>query len=347
MKKVQIVLLLGGGILFVMLVRRTGVDAIAGQVAQTGWTFLWVLGCDLLLETLHTIGWRHCFLPEERKIPWFDFFLCRKAGVAINVLTPTATMGGEAVKAMLVRRWVSFREGIASVVVDKLAFAIGQAVFLAAGLVPLFALVLESPRQRLVASLFMALWVSGLVAFWWLQRRGLFGRGLRAFRKLLRVAADNGLPERAEALDERIVCFLRERPGELVVSAGIHALAQCLRVAQFWLILRAFGFDPGLLEGFAMATGFVFIEATLFVVPARLGVFEGGNLLVFTTLGYAASTGLAVAFVLRISEMTSLLLGLYAFARARSYAATRPGENSPNTGDPAHAEWQDRRAGRL
>ena len=213
MKKVQIVLLLGGGILFAMLVRRTGVDAIAGQVAQTGWTFLWVLGCDLLLETLHTIGWRHCFLPEERKIPWFDFFLCRKAGVAVNVLTPTATMGGEAVKAMLVRRWVSFREGIASVVVDKLAFAIGQAIFLAAGLVPLFALVLESPRQRLVASLFMALWVSGLVAFWWLQRRGLFGRGLRAFRKLLRVAADNGLPERAEALDERIVCFFAGAPG--------------------------------------------------------------------------------------------------------------------------------------
>jgi len=50
--------------------------------------------------------------------------------VAVNVLTPTATVGGEVVKGMLVRRWMPLSEGFASVMIDKLTFALGQATSL-------------------------------------------------------------------------------------------------------------------------------------------------------------------------------------------------------------------------
>lgn len=270
---------------------------------------------DVLIDVLHTRGWRRCFLPEARRVPALDFFLCRKAKVAVNTLTPTATLGGEAVKALLVRPWVSPREAFAAVLIDKLTFALGQAAFLAAGLFPLFHGVLLRPGERATAIAILTLWLAGLLAFVALQRGGLFGLGARTLRAAVGARFSEQLSERVVAVDQRISGFLRERVADVVASVFLHSAAQALRIVQCWLALRGLGFDPGLVDCLTMAAGFVFIEATLFLVPAKLGVFEGGNLLVFAMLGFDASTGLAVAFVLRISDLVSLLQGLAAFVR--------------------------------
>jgi hypothetical protein len=58
----------------------------------------------------------------------------RTAGVAVNQLTPTASVGGDFVKAGLVRRWVPVTDGFASVMVDKLTFALGETIFVVVGL---------------------------------------------------------------------------------------------------------------------------------------------------------------------------------------------------------------------
>ena len=315
MRRLQLALLVVGTILFVLVVRRAGSAEIVEKILQVGWYFAAILLADLMLDLLHTMGWRRCFLPEARRIPILDLFLCRKAGVAINTLTPTATLGGEAVKAILVRRWVSLREASAAVLIDKLAFALGQAVFLGFGLFPLFQSVLRGPTERATAITILALWTGGLLAFVALQRTGLFGRGARALRAAFGFRLGEEVPNRVAALDDRISGFLRDRLADVVASLLFHAVAQAIRIAQFWLALRGLGFEPELVECFTLAAGFVFVEATLFLVPGKLGVLEGGNLLAFTMLGFDASTALAVAFVMRISDLVALLPGLVAFVR--------------------------------
>lgn len=60
--------------------------------------------------------------------------IARTAGVAVNLLTPTASVGGDFVKAGVVRRWVPVTDGFASVMVDKLTFAHGDTIFVVVGL---------------------------------------------------------------------------------------------------------------------------------------------------------------------------------------------------------------------
>ncbi len=52
----------------------------------------------------------------------------------------------------------------------------------------------------------------------------------------------------------------------------------------------------------------------MFLVPAKLGVFEGGNALIFSRLGYTATEGIIVSFTMRLSELASALVGLGALA---------------------------------
>lgn len=217
-------------------------------------------------------------------------------------------------KAILVRRWVSLREVSASVLIDKLAFAVGQAVFLGFGLAPLFQSVVRGPTERVTRSRSSP---SGSAVCWRSSRcndtgssaavRRLFGpirppsrRGSPQARSGTR-RTHFRIPSRSAAGRRHVRSRARGRPSD----PRRTVLARTPRPR-----LRA-----GVVECFTLATGFVFVEATLFLVPAKLGVLEGGNLLAFTMLGYDASTGLAVAFVMRISDLVALLPGLAAFAR--------------------------------
>jgi len=51
-----------------------------------------------------------------------------------------------------------------------------------------------------------------------------------------------------------------------------------------------------------------------FWVPGRIGAQEAGRVLVFTTFGFSAATGLAVALIVRLNQLAVAALGLAAFA---------------------------------
>ena len=66
-------------------------------------------------------------------------------------------------------------------------------------------------------------------------------------------------------------------------------VAQFARVPQYYFAMSALGLDPSPATCFTTAAGLVFMEATMFLIPAKLGVFESGNALIFSRLGYAAA----------------------------------------------------------
>jgi hypothetical protein len=122
------------------------------------------------------------------------------------------------------------------------------------------------------------------------------------------------LPGEAAAFDTQVSDFLATRRRELGISTLLHVAAQFVRVPQYYFAMSALGLDPSPATCFTTAAGLVFMEATMFLIPAKLGVFEGGNALIFSRLGYDAAEGIIVSFAMRLSEMASALLGLLALA---------------------------------
>src|SRR5439155_658056 len=67
-------------------------------------------------------------------VPFGALFSARLAGEAFNLTTPTASVGGEAVKAWLIRHHAPLEEALPSVIVAKTTITIAQGLLLIAGL---------------------------------------------------------------------------------------------------------------------------------------------------------------------------------------------------------------------
>src|SRR5262249_19248208 len=68
------------------------------------------------------------------------------------------------------------------------------------------------------------------------------------------------------------------------------------------------------------------IDGALFFVPGQVGAQEGGKVLIFTALGFTATTGLTVGVALRLNQVALILLGLATLAALNRRARKGGGE---------------------
>ena len=101
MRRLQFLLLLLGVGLFIYVVQKAGLGRILFGLRLVGWSFAGIFALELVIDLLHSEAWRWCFPAGPSAVSRFDAVLARTAGVAVNVLTPTATVGGEVVKGIL------------------------------------------------------------------------------------------------------------------------------------------------------------------------------------------------------------------------------------------------------
>jgi hypothetical protein len=330
MRRLQLLLLLVGVALFAFVVHKAGLDQIVSGLRSVGWSFLWIFAIELAIDALHSEAWRWCMPGAGEGVSRLNTLLARTAGVAVNVLTPTASVGGEVVKGMLLRRWVPLADGFASVMVDKLTFAIAQALFLCVGIIAVLAGLSLSGTERAAAVAGLGIWIVAVIAFFVLQRAGIFRVGVGIVRSLFGgTAMIDRLPGQVSAFDLRVTTFLNGHQRDLACSVGLHLVAQFARVPQYYVVMSALGLEPTAAMCFTTAAGLVFMEATMFLIPAKVGVFEGGNALIFTRLGYTVADAIVVSFTLRLSELASALLGLLALAYLHF---TPEGEMAPDEG---------------
>jgi len=301
------------------LVWQIGPAALAAEMRQLSWRLGLVMLPQALVSLLDAVGWRYTFLT--RLPPLGTLVAARLAGEAVNDTTPTATLGGEPVKAwMVTRAGVSMEEGLASVIITKTAFVAAQLGFLGLGL----ALVgwRLHPNRALIASMafLLAVGTVAVAGFAWIQQRGLFSRGGRVLR-WLGIDATGRLAE----LDALLRTYYRSRPDRFALAVLFHFLGWAAGSLEVWLALHALAQPVDLATALvieAFATG---VRSASFLVPAAVGVQEGGLVAIFVGLGLPPGTGLAFGLVRRIREATWSALGYAVLAAWRGFRVPAKG----------------------
>jgi putative membrane protein len=286
-----------------------------------GWAAPLVLLPEVLVLIFDTQGWRIVMPPEMReRIPFTSLYLSRMAGESLNAVTPTATVGGEPVKAHLLRRFgVAGSEAMASVVLARTALVVSQSMFVAAGTIALLAH-LGYARLAAVGLLAQLVLLAGFtMALVRLQRRGL---ATAAWRALHRLAPGSHLLTRFEqaavTIDRRLDDFHRlERPA-FVRATAWHLGAWVLGVWEVQLIAWLIGAPVGFLEAFLIESLAQPIRAAAIVVPGALGVQEWGGMWLCTTLGMPEPQAVTLWLLKRARETVFDLVGL-AYLGKRTY----------------------------
>jgi uncharacterized protein (TIRG00374 family) len=313
-RTLQLGLVLLGIALFATLIRSVGVQRLAADLRGFGVAIVGVIAFELLIDACNTAAW-FAILRPGAAAGFGLLFWVRQAGVAINQLTPTATVGGELAKAGILRSRIPASTTAASLVATRMSYALGQAVLVLLGLSAVLARTRATPDLAGAIVVAFAVTVGGVLGFLWLQHRGIFATASASLRRL---GIAHTLAERlhagATALDANLADIYRNRPGAFAWSLAWHVVGQLVGLVQLAFILAALGTPTPIATCLALEAFSLVLDSAAFLVPGRIGVQEAGRVLVFTTFGFEAATGLAVAVIVRLNQLAVAALGLAALA---------------------------------
>jgi uncharacterized protein (TIRG00374 family) len=312
MRAAKAILLVLGITLLAVLVYRVGTEPILETLRRLAWwQFALVCLPYAAIMAADTLGWRFAFARD--RAPFWRLFGARMAGEALNVVTAVGAVGGEAAKAWLVRRDVTYEESVPSIVIAKTTITMAQAVFLLAGLglawrtLPVGTDVLRVMMWLLVVE------VVAVGGFAGVQVSGLVGRGGRVL-KMFGVIKDAAY---AETLDRTLRDYYRTEWRRFGLSLSFHLVGWLLGALEAFIILWALGLSVPLATATIIEAFGSGVRFATFLVPASLGPSEAANAAAFAALGLGAGAGLAFSFVRRARQAVWIVLGLAVLAVMR------------------------------
>ncbi len=304
-------LLLGLGLLAFVVV-QVDLSAVLTHVGTLGWGMAAVLFVYFLAFLADTFSWQLLVKPVRLEWRWlYALWKVRMVGAAVNRLTPLIGLGGEAVKAVLLKKvhGVDFTEGIASLIVAKTTNLIALMVFLAGGLIVTFSLERMPQGYETVIYAGFAVLAIGIATVFAIQRAGLssaLGGWLSRCRYGRRLA---GLVHHIERLDERLIeSYSRDR-ARFGLAFLLTLANWMLGVVELYLIFWFFGNPVSMAEAWAIEAIFELVRAGAFFIPAGIGAQEAALVLIVAPITGQPSLGLAVALVRRAREVVWIIWG--------------------------------------
>jgi uncharacterized protein (TIRG00374 family) len=313
---------LAGALIVIWLVWEIGVATLVNELRKLSWRLPLILLPQVVTNLFKTEAWRLAF-PRGR--PSFRLlFPVRLAGEAVNESTPTATMGGDALKAYLLVRagaGVPIEEGFVSIVVAKTALVGSLAAFIGVAFVLAWAFGDVSSSMLTLLGVLSAYMAASTWGFMWAQRRGMFRMGGRA---LAWIGLGDRIAVGAERLDADLGWYYRERRRQAVAVFLLSLVGWATGALETWLMLFLLESPVSLLTALIIEGGATGVRAVGFLIPGSIGILEGGLVGIFAMLGLGSGTGLAFGIARRFREGAWILAGYVCLAVMRGPKTPAP-----------------------
>lgn len=304
--------LLGIALLF-FLIWEIGTQDLLHRLVALGWRAPLMLWPFALISAID--GWAWSFtLPRDgpRRPSLLSLSMIRLAGESVNNLTPTAYLGGEPVKAMLlVDRGIPAASSTVSVVVAKTMLTVGQVVFILLGIMltlERFDILHHGDVLFVLLCLIGAGFVALLVR---LQRRDLF---TRLARLATRIGLHGPRIERfagvAPKIDGELRGYYSTRAGDFAVGSFLHFIGWLLGTLEMKVFSDLLDYPLSWRDAFIIESISQPLALGSVVVPGAIGLREAGGVAIFGLLGLDESAGLAVWLLRRVREAVYSAVGL-------------------------------------
>lgn len=310
------VLVLGVSLLGVILY-QTDLGEVEQQLLRLGWGGCLALFALFLAGFAALAGSWLVTLPQlSPSFAWlWRFGRVLMVGSALAEVTPLAGLGGEPVKALLLKRHygIRYRDATASLVLARMTDLIAQVLFMALG----FGLMAgtDLPRAvRLGAAAGLAVFSLAILLFFLLQQRpalawlrARLARGWLARRLGTRgVAALDSLRD----VERGLADFYSAERGRFALSVLLSLIDWAAGAAATWAAVNLLGFSLGVVDAIVIESFVILIRSALFFVPADLGTQEGALLLICSALTGSATLGVSLAAIRRGRDVLWIGLGL-------------------------------------
>jgi putative membrane protein len=311
-----------------VLIYHADVDQIHEHMGELGWAAPLVLLPWALIACVDALGWRRT-LPAAAaaRVPFPSLVLVRMAGEAINSITPTAAVGGEPVKAHLLRGWgVPASDSLASIVIAKTALTVSQSLFIVLGVA---ALCVRWQWRELgigLVSVLLLATAAFTMALVRLQRRRPV---TTAWGWARRLAPRSRLVARfepsAHAIDARLAYFYRMEPLAFWRASGWHLAGWLLGVSEVFFIMYMIGAPVSWLDALIIEALSQPIRAAAVVIPGGLGTQEWGGVALCRLIGMSEDEAATLWLLKRGRELVFDGAGLLYLVRRSGFRTQQEG----------------------
>lgn len=300
--------------LLVFLIWKVGYQSLLESITKVGWGFVPIVALNLLRHFFRAASMYLAVDKERRTFKYRSALAARFGGEAVTFFTFTGPFLGDATKAVLLKKNLPLTYGASAIIIDNILYYVSVLLVIVAGVAALVVAYgandAATGNVLLLIVVFGILLFAGLVAaikyritpvssaIGWLAKRNLVpGFFVRKRENILDV--------------ERIVFqFYHDRRADFFKIFGMAMGVHIVSVAEVFLALRFLGFDPYISTAFIIESLTKVINAAFSFIPGTIGVYEGGNGLILTTLGYTTAVGVALALVRRGAILFSTVIGL-------------------------------------
>ena len=312
-----------GVLLLVFLVRRIGLHTLVATVLDFGpWYLLtcFIGGTGLLCQAG---AWWLIMAAFFQRVALRELFRVKVISDGFNMILPSASLGGDAMRAFLIRDQVPLSVGVPAVLFDKTSEFVGSIVFLGCGL--LLGLLSLHLRLTLIVPAVISLAITsvGIVLLVVVQKRGMTGSLLRLSAPL--PAARRWVAAREEkflAMDETLGVLYTRSNHRALLPIAFHILARCIGVIEVMVIMAVLGAPASFIQALFIATIVTSANTAFFLFPGQWGVTESVHVLVLQSMGYPPAIGLSLGLLRRIRKL--MFVGLALVLLELKKRSTRP-----------------------
>lgn len=310
-KRLGHILTVLGVLLLAYLVHRVGLRTLGTTIVQFGpWYLLTCfIGAGGLL--CQASAWWLIMKSFFQRVALLELFRVKIVSDGFNMILPSASLGGDAMRAFWIKEWVPLSVGVPAVLFDKTTEFIGSIVFLGSGLL-LGLLSLRLPVTLIVpAVISLAITSIGIVLLVVVQKRGVT-RSLLWLSAPLPVARHWILKRESKllAMDQTLGPLYSRSNYRLLFPVAFHVLARCVGVIEVMVILAVLGAPVSFIQAQFIATIVTSANTAFFLFPGQWGVTESVHVLVLQSMGYPPAVGLSLGLIRRIRKLMFVGVGL-------------------------------------
>ncbi|HJX05973.1 MAG TPA: lysylphosphatidylglycerol synthase transmembrane domain-containing protein [Candidatus Nanoarchaeia archaeon] len=301
---------LGVGLLAFILFKYPFNEVIATFSNVTPTLLLIYLATSFTIMFLFSVRWKFVLGALGHNISLVEAFGYRIIDYGLSYITPSGKAGGEPIRAaLLTRKGISFKEGLANVTTDK---TIELSVSVCFFVVGLLILAIGHPLNWAIR-IFLIVFSSLLIFLIWkfyshiLRKKPVFTE-LYRFLRLHKIRRLAKYEQAVIEFEKPIIKFYSEERKTFFIALSLSLVSLIISMVEFKVVLLMLGIDASL--GVVFMVFSVVGMAFLVPVPMGLGSLEAFQIALFSALGIGSASGVGLAMITRARDMIWVLIGV-------------------------------------
>lgn len=314
MRKLTILLFIGGCVLLYYLIQKVGFNTLIDSAKIIGWSSLLLIPLSIIWIIPNTLGFRLATDQKTHLISFKKLIVTRLVGESVNYLTPSGYLGGEALKATILAKNMNTGNASSVVFIAKTSQTLALLLFLLIGLILAKVMLILPSEVKIAASGSIILLFLGVLAMTYIAKGKSLSQVMRWInQRYSQYQLITKLNDFIHHMDDYFVSYFKQNKTRYYFSILMHFLGWALGAVEVFFITTVLGYSISMIQAFLLSSIASLFMVGGFFIPGSLGAFELGHYFAATMLHLPPEVGVSISLARRFREAVWLMIGLFLF----------------------------------